>query len=164
MGYLPERTHIVGYARSKLELGDFRGRISSYMKTPTEDAKEKLGEFKQLCTYVSGPYDKVEGYQRLDAAISEVERNVKGSKNRVFYMALPPSVFVPVARGVERNAYSKSGFNRLIVEKPFGRDLESSRQLHLALAPLWKEDEVIGAIHYDEHPNHRNNIHYLVLC
>ncbi|CAG8633471.1 11201_t:CDS:2, partial [Paraglomus brasilianum] len=148
MGYLPERTHIVGYARSKLELGDFRGRISSYMKTPTEDAKEKLGEFKQLCTYVSGPYDKVEGYQRLDAAISEVERNVKGSKNRVFYMALPPSVFVPVARGVERNAYSKSGFNRLIVEKPFGRDLESSRQLHLALAPLWKEDEIYRIDHY----------------
>ena len=146
MGYLPGGTNIIGYARSKLELEDFRGRISSYIKTPIEDLKEKVEEFKKLCSYVSGPYDKVEGYQRLEAAIAEVERNVKGSKNRVFYMALPPSVFVPVARGVKLTAYSRSGVNRLIVEKPFGHDLESSRQLHLALAPLWKEEEVIGAI------------------
>jgi glucose-6-phosphate 1-dehydrogenase len=154
MGFLPKGTRIIGYARSKLGLNDFRERIASYIKTPTDEAKKLLAEFKTLCSYVSGPYDKVEGYQRLDAAITEVERFALGSKNRVFYMALPPSVFVPVARGVKLTAFSWSGFIRLIVEKPFGHDLESSRQLHLALAPLWKEDEVIYslfAIHHDTH-------------
>jgi glucose-6-phosphate 1-dehydrogenase len=115
------------------------------MKTPTDGIKKQLSDFLKLCSYVSGQYDKDEDYKKLNKAVEEVESLDKQhkEKNRVFYMALPPSVFVPVAKGLKNNAYSTKGINRLIVEKPFGMDLESSRELGRALAPLWKEEEVI---------------------
>ncbi|CAG8672346.1 13553_t:CDS:2, partial [Racocetra persica] len=142
-GYLPEGTVIIGYARSTLSLQEFHNRLLEYAKLPTDQIKGQFMEFLKLCTYISGQYDKDEDYQRLNKAVEEAEMTVgNGNKNRVFYMALPPSVFIPVAHGIKKNIYSTKGINRLIVEKPFGMDLESSRELGRALAPLWKEDEV----------------------
>lgn len=57
-------------------------------------------------------------------------------------MALPPSVFVDVARCVKRNCYSEKGVNRIIVEKPFGSDLESSREMQRELKKEFSEEEV----------------------
>lgn len=143
-GFLPEGTSIIGYSRTKLNPTEFHERITGHMKILNDEIKNKLSEFLKLCTYVSGQYDKDEDYQKLDKAVEKAEGlNIHEEKNRVFYMALPPSVFVPVAKGLKKNVYSKKGINRLIVEKPFGMDLESSRELGRALAPLWKEEEVI---------------------
>lgn len=57
-------------------------------------------------------------------------------------MALPPSVFVDVAQHLKRNNYVQNGINRIIVEKPFGSDLESSREMQTALKKEFSEDEV----------------------
>ncbi|CAG8622392.1 7499_t:CDS:2 [Funneliformis caledonium] len=148
-GFFPEGTSIIGYARTKLDQSKFHERISGYMKTPTDDIKNQLSEFLKQCTYVFGQYDKDEDYQKLNKAVEEVERCDKHQeKNRIFYMALPPSVFIPVAKGLKKNVYSAKGINRLIVEKPFGMDLDSSRELGKALAPLWKEEETYRIDHY----------------
>jgi len=73
-------------------------------------------------------------------------------------MALPPNVFTPVAQGLKKNVYPEKGIARLIVspslstltqvEKPFGKDLESSRELQRSLAPIWSEDEVTPTPHH----------------
>ncbi len=63
-------------------------------------------------------------------------------------MALPPNVFIPVAQGLKKNVYPENGVARLIVEKPFGRDLQSSRELQKALAPIWTEEETFRIDHY----------------
>ncbi|CAG8433864.1 9617_t:CDS:2 [Ambispora gerdemannii] len=147
-GFLSKDTHVVGYARTKMDLSQFRQRISQFIKTPHEEIKRQLVEFLELCTYVSGSYDEDEGYQRLNKIIEEFEKDTSGDKNRVFYMALPPSVFVSVAKGLKKNVYSTKGVNRLIVEKPFGMDLDSSRELGKALAPLWTEEETYRIDHY----------------
>lgn len=144
-GFLPENVHIVGYARTKMEQKDYLKRVTQYIKIKEEDDQAKLDEFKKLTTYVSGQYDQDASYQHLNAFIqeSETERNVPaGKRNRVFYMALPPSVFIPVAKGLKRNVYSDQGINRLVVEKPFGMDSESSNHLGRELGALFKEDEV----------------------
>ena len=79
--------------------------------------------------------------------MEEIESKYSGSgnkdeRNRVFYMALPPSVFTDVAEKLKKNCYSEKGKNRIIVEKPFGKDLESSRDMMGKLKALWKEEEV----------------------
>ncbi|KAF0512390.1 glucose-6-phosphate 1-dehydrogenase [Gigaspora margarita] len=148
-GFLPEGTRIIGYARSNLSLQEFHNRLFEYAKLPTDPIKEQFKEFLKICTYISGQYDKDEDYKRLNKAVEEVESTIEsGNKNRVFYMALPPSVFIPVGHGIKKNLYSNKGVNRLIVEKPFGMDLESSRELGKALAPLWREDETYRIDHY----------------
>lgn len=66
----------------------------------------------------------------------------------MFYMALPPSVFTTVAACLKKNNYSKDSkaINRIIVEKPFGSDLESSREMQRELKKEWSEDEVRKAV------------------
>jgi glucose-6-phosphate 1-dehydrogenase len=107
--------------------------------------KEKLKEFLDVCTYVSGQYDQDDSFQELEKALKKIEdqyEDKNAPKNRVFYMALPPSVFTTVASHLKHNNYSEGGINRIIVEKPFGKDLKSSREMQVGLKKEWKEDEV----------------------
>ncbi|PHZ14118.1 putative ZWF1-glucose-6-phosphate dehydrogenase [Rhizopus microsporus ATCC 52813] len=145
-GFLPENTRIIGYARTKMSHEDYINRITQYIKIQDAD---KLEQFKKMTFYVSGQYDEDASFQKLREAIeqSEKERAVK-KKNRVYYMALPPSVFIPVAQGIKRNVYTTEGSNRLVVEKPFGMDSESSAHLGRELGALFTENEIYRIDHY----------------
>lgn len=110
---------------------EYLKRVRSYIKTPTKEVEEQLDQFCSICTYLSGQYDQDEPFQKLDQHIKDIEKNRKEG-NRVFYMALPPSVFIPVSQHLKRNCYPEKGIARIIIEKPFGKDLDSSRQLQRA--------------------------------
>lgn len=110
---------------------EYLKRVKSYIKTPTKEVEEQLEQFLSICTYISGQYDQDEPFQKLNEAIEQIEKNRKEG-NRVFYMALPPSVFIPVSQHLKRNCYPSKGIARIIIEKPFGKDLDSSRQLQRA--------------------------------
>ena len=74
--------------------------MCQYIKAPIPAMKAKLAEFLKLCTYISGQYDEDASFQTLEHALVELEKTYEDQnspKNRVFYMALPPSVFTTVA-------------------------------------------------------------------
>ncbi|KAF8956615.1 Glucose-6-phosphate 1-dehydrogenase [Entomortierella lignicola] len=147
-GHIPSTTRIIGYARTKMDRSDYLNRISQYIKNKnTPKVKAMLDQFLDQCTYVSGVYDQDSGFQALEQELQRVEKETK-TFDRLFYMALPPSVFIPVANGLKKNCYTLKGVNRLIVEKPFGMDLESSRTLSKALGALFREDEIYRIDHY----------------
>jgi glucose-6-phosphate 1-dehydrogenase len=145
--FLPKDIKIVGYARTKMDHEEFLKRVRSYIKVPTKEIEEQLDSFCNLCTYVSGQYDQDDSFINLRNHLEEVEKGHK-EQNRVFYMALPPSVFTTVSEQLKRNCYPKNGIARIIVEKPFGKDLQSSRDLQKALDPNWKEEEIFRIDHY----------------
>lgn len=93
---------------------EFLKRVKSYIKTPTKDIEQALQEFCNVCTYVSGQYDQDESFQGLTKHLEEREKGQKET-NRVFYMALPPSVFTTVSQHLKRNCYPKKGISRVIV-------------------------------------------------
>ncbi|KAK9471388.1 glucose-6-phosphate dehydrogenase [Dipodascopsis tothii] len=146
-GLMPKNVKIVGYARTKMDLEDYRKRISSYIKTPDEKVKAQLADFLKVTTYVSGQYDEDEGFQALTKHMEELEGDVP-ERFRLFYMALPPNVFTPVAQRLKKNCYPAKGIARVIIEKPFGHDLASSRELQSSLEPIWTEDELFRIDHY----------------
>lgn len=150
MGFLPKDVKIVGYARTKMDNAEYHKRITSYIKNVDDDeSKEKLEQFKQASTYVSGGYEDGPSFANLNTHILELEEQFSGNeRNRLFYLALPPSVFIPVAKNLKENCYSKAGANRIIVEKPFGKDLETSRELLGELKQHWSEDETFRIDHY----------------
>ncbi|KAK4689814.1 hypothetical protein P7C73_g257, partial [Tremellales sp. Uapishka_1] len=124
-GYLPDDLKVVGYARTT--------------------------KFKEISTYISGPYDEDSGFQELTKHLEELEGEASSgdkARNRVFYMALPPSVFTVVAKGLKKNCYSESGINRIVIEKPFGKDLESCREMMTSLKSEWSENETFRIDHY----------------
>lgn len=143
---LPSTVQIIGYARSHLSDKDFKERISSNFKGGDEKTRQ---DFLNLCSYVSDPYDTDEGYKKLEDLCQEYEtkNNVKVPE-RLFYLALPPSVFHTVCEQVKKNVYPKDGKLRIIIEKPFGRDLQTYRELQKQIAPLFTEDEVYRIDHY----------------
>ncbi|KAI7899665.1 glucose-6-phosphate dehydrogenase [Cokeromyces recurvatus] len=131
----------------------FIERVTQYIKrTKTVDEGErKLEEFKKILTYLPGHYDEDASFIKLDEAIheSEEERGIEmGKRHRVFYMALPPSVFIPVAKGLKKNVYAKEGLNRIVIEKPFGQDSASSAHLAKELATCFTEEETFRIDHY----------------
>ena len=109
--------------------------------------EESLDDFCKYCSYVSGQYDQDDSFKELNKHLEELEKG-REQHNRVFYMALPPSVFITVSQHLKRNCYPKKGIARIVVEKPFGKDLASSRELQRALEPDWKEEEIFRIDHY----------------
>jgi glucose-6-phosphate 1-dehydrogenase len=147
---LPKGVHIIGYARTKMDDAEFKKRQTSYIKGVDDpEVKAKLDEFISISTYISGQYDQDDGFQELEKHLVQIESTYadKKEKNRLFYFALPPSVFIPVAQHVKKNNYT-ANITRLIIEKPFGKDLESCRELISALKAEWTEDETFRIDHY----------------
>lgn len=111
---MPKDCHIVGYARTKMDGKEYLNRVKSYIKTPTKDMEEQLNDFLRKCSYVSGQYDQDEPFIRLREHLEDLEQG-RPQNNRIFYMALPPSVFTTVSQHLKRNCYPTKGIARLIV-------------------------------------------------
>lgn len=120
----------------------FHGKIGDFLKSGDEDKSKSKDEFLKLCTYTPGAYDQDEAFANLNKEMEKLESDA-GIKtpNRLFYMALPPNVFTVVAAGLKKNCYTDKGHNRIVIEKPFGKDLQSSQEMMGELKKLWKEEE-----------------------
>lgn len=105
----------------------------------SESCGPKQEEFLARCFYTAGQYDDPGSFTTLHNELSSKEAG--RTANRIFYLSVPPSVFVAVAQNAARKASSPSGYTRVIVEKPFGRDLESSRALSRGLAEALTEEQ-----------------------
>ncbi|KAJ1696580.1 hypothetical protein LUZ63_005092 [Rhynchospora breviuscula] len=146
--------HIFGYARTKLSDDDLRERIRGYLiKGALPENLEILSDFLKLIKYVSGGYDSAEGFLSLNKEISEHElaKNSYGSSRRLFYLALPPSVYPSVCKMIKSycmNQAVPTGWTRIVVEKPFGKDLASAEELSAQLGELFDEPQLYRIDHY----------------
>lgn len=157
-GFLPSNeVHIFGYARSKISDDDLRKRLRGYLvndKNASPEDTEYVTKFLQLIKYVSGSYETEEGFKLLDKEIFEHEvskNSQEGSSRRLFYLALPPSVYPSVCRMIKNCCMNKSnlgGWTRIVVEKPFGKDLESSEKLSSQIGELFDEPQIYRIDHY----------------
>ena len=139
---------IIGYARSHLSLSEFHAKLKEFLNRHVGDKPEDLEAFLAHCEYHQGDYDSDEAFSALEKRIEEFEGVDSRDGTRIFYLALPPSVFLPVAASVRKHLCPTKTTIRLVVEKPFGRDSESSRQLSAALKPLFSEPEIYRIDHY----------------
>ncbi|CAI4908349.1 AVN_collapsed_G0044520.mRNA.1.CDS.1 [Saccharomyces cerevisiae] len=149
-GYLDPSTKIFGYARSKLSMEDLKSRVLPHLKKPHGEADDsKVEQFFKMVSYISGNYDTDEGFDELRTQIEKFEKSANVDvPHRLFYLALPPSVFLTVAKQIKSRVYAENGITRVIVEKPFGHDLASARELQKNLGPLFKEEELYRIDHY----------------
>mmetsp|Transcript_8996 Transcript_8996/g.16207 ORF Transcript_8996/g.16207 Transcript_8996/m.16207 type:complete len:517 (-) Transcript_8996:188-1738(-) len=151
--FLPAALDVIGYARSPLSDDDLRAKLKGFLKAD----EDVVDSFLSKCTYVSGSYDGDEnssGYAALHAKITELEKAHLGNCGRLFYLALPPKVYPEACKGIKVHVSDMShvqvsgSWLRLIVEKPFGTDLESSNGLAKTLGALWPEDKLYRIDHY----------------
>jgi glucose-6-phosphate 1-dehydrogenase len=150
---LPEDTVIFGYARSQMTDDELRNRLRPYLEQ--EDcSKETVEAFLALCHYQGGKsYGDAEAFGMLQQKLEqqEVSFSRDDKKNRLFYFAIPPNVFGETALAIQATCMQREelGWTRLVVEKPFGRDLDSFEELNKTLSVfdekmLYRIDHYLG--------------------
>uniref|UniRef100_A0A8C2HID1 glucose-6-phosphate dehydrogenase (NADP(+)) n=1 Tax=Cyprinus carpio TaxID=7962 RepID=A0A8C2HID1_CYPCA len=144
-GLLPEQTYFVGFARSNLTVDAIRTACMPYMKVADSEA-DRLTAFFSRNSYISGKYVDESSFSNLNTHLLSLPRGTEA--NRLFYLALPPSVYHDVTKNIKHQCMSTKGWNRIIVEKPFGRDLQSSEELTSHLSSLFTEDQIYRIDHY----------------
>lgn len=146
---LPKHFTIYGYARSKMTDDELRNMVSKTLTCridKRENCGEKMEEFLKRCFYQAGQYDSRENFAELDNKLRQHESG--RIANRLFYLSIPPNIFIDAVRCASLSASSANGWTRVIVEKPFGRDSDSSAALTRGLKQYLKEDQIFRIDHY----------------
>jgi glucose-6-phosphate 1-dehydrogenase len=148
-GRLHDGFRIVGFARSDKTDDAFRQDILAAIdKTASAELRER---FASRLYYVSGMYDDAESLGRLRARLTELNRSPDAS-HELYYLALPPSVAETVLRCMRDTGFVQAdggeALARVMIEKPFGRDLESARRLNDLMAGFFDESRVYRIDHY----------------
>lgn len=142
---LPEKFAVLGASRSGLSDEDFRKRADEFL--PESDEVEA---FKQKLYYQSVQNNSSEDFKPLKARLEKLTTELDIDENFIFYLSTPPSLYSVIPRLLDEVGLSKSNkfFRRLIVEKPFGTNLETAKELNIQLLNYFDEDQIYRIDHY----------------
>jgi glucose-6-phosphate 1-dehydrogenase len=151
-GLLPQHFFVLGASRTDMSEMDFRGLMQEAIrKSETKRfSKSAWQEFSRKLYYCPLEYDAIETYQSLSKKITQLEKMHKTRGNRMFYVAVPPAVSKPIIinLGAAGLAREERGFEHVVIEKPFGQDLQSAEELNSILRGSFKESQVYRMDHY----------------
>ncbi|NYF10710.1 glucose-6-phosphate 1-dehydrogenase [Leifsonia sp. AK011] len=152
-GLLPPGFALVGFARRDWEDQDFaevvHDAVKQYARTPFDE-----DVWKQLATgirFVQGEFDDDAAFARLKATIEELDRDRGTMGNHAFYLSIPPKSFPQVTEQLRNSglAEPKEGqWRRVVIEKPFGSDLKTARELNDVVESVFPPDSVFRIDHY----------------
>jgi glucose-6-phosphate 1-dehydrogenase len=142
---LPESFAVVGYSRTQFSDDEFR-----------EHAKEAVAKyggledgmwerFAERLSYVSGDFQRERDFEHLARHLEKVESTF-GTKNRLFYCSTPPEAYPEIVRRIGEEGLQDRA--RIIIEKPFGQDLETARELNEIVQMVFDESQVFRIDHY----------------
>src|SRR5438093_1780070 len=143
---------VVGISRTAMSDDDFRekmrGSVEEFLENSPFD-KSLWTSFAQGLFYLAGDVSDAEMYTQLGRRLKEIDAARHTGGNVLFYLATQPSQYETLARGIGAAGLAKGeGWRRLVVEKPFGRDLASARHLSNALHDVFPESEIYRIDHY----------------
>jgi glucose-6-phosphate 1-dehydrogenase len=144
---LPEQFAVVGIARSEMDDAGFRQRMSEAVP----DGGPKWEAVVKRFRYVSGDYDHPDTFDRLKQVLDELDADHSTGPNRTYYLSIPPTLFERVIGAIGQhglNDDSDGGDIRVVIEKPYGRDLASARELDSCMHATFREDQVYRIDHY----------------
>ncbi len=160
---LPHGFSVVGYSRADIAgsesrdpLAAFRDRFKTSVNSfsrrkPIEPAVWQT--FADNTDWVPGEFTRPADYQALRRKLEQVDKAHGAAGNRIFYLATPPSFYPEIVRqlgaaGLVTDRSQGQGWTRIIVEKPFGRDLASALALNQQILQVFKEEQVYRIDHY----------------
>lgn len=151
-GLLPENTIIWGYARSSKTHEGLRTHLRPHLVGSDEkDDSSIVDSFLSACFYHSGKsYGDIHAFTQMMKQINgQEDKRGKGSHNRLFYLAIPPNVFGETGAAIRKTAMADDrGWTRVVIEKPFGRDLQSCEELLSSLSDQFDENDMYRIDHY----------------
>jgi|UniRef100_UPI00404A5110 glucose-6-phosphate 1-dehydrogenase len=152
---LPTDFHLVGFGRKDIPDEEFRDLAAAAI---VEFSRRELdgkvwSRISANATYVAGGYDEASAFERLARHIETIEKQVGRDVQVLFYISTPPTVFAPILRnlgvaGLAGRHLGKPHHAKVIIEKPFGRNLDSARELNVTINSFFQEHQVYRIDHY----------------
>ncbi len=159
-GGLPSPCYIVGCARTPMSREQFQERMAGAVKKAGKDLS-RWQEFVPLLDYIVLDYGNTADYESLAKLLKEQEEKLQTRGNRLFYLAVPPSVYPVISRELGKAGLSVEqgrDWVRLVAEKPFGRDLASAQELNRVMLANFKESQIFRIDHYMAKETVQNSI------
>jgi len=143
---------VLGVGRTKLNDEEFRERLhegAANSKDARDFTEEGWQEFAQRLHYLIGDANQREFYPQLKKKIEEMQKS-GASRNVLFYVSVPASLAPPIVEGLGEAGLARNseGWTRIILEKPFGRDLKSAQELNEIVSRVFEEPSVYRIDHY----------------
>ena len=150
---LPSRFLIIGCGRTESNDEKFRAHIQNALLKANRFNASKWDVFAKSLFYRPIAYDNADMFQQLSTDLKKLDHAFQTRGNRIFYLALPPALYAPVARmigqaGLNREHTLDHGWSRLVVEKPFGRDLKNAVELDRQIHQHFQEHQIFRIDHY----------------
>ena len=154
-GPLPPATRVLGIARTPLSDEAFRERlyegVVGYARLkPNPGICDQWPRFAERHAYLAGGYDDIETYHHLGQRLDQLDTEFGTGGNALFYLATPPMLYPVIIELLGRAGLNRSdqGWRRIIIEKPFGHDLESARRLNQQVHAVFDERQIYRIDHY----------------
>lgn len=154
-GLLPDVFKVIGFAMDDLDDRSFRMWVEKTLtrRKSKEYTKKSINAFLKSVQFQKGLFEDTKAFQSLAERVIEVEEEFEVCANKVLYFAIPPRFYEDVlgnlaASGLTTMCSKDGTWSRVLVEKPFGKDLKSSRQLNKKLKMLFEEDQIYRIDHY----------------
>ncbi|MBM7655468.1 glucose-6-phosphate dehydrogenase [Neobacillus cucumis] len=149
---LPQPISIIGLGRGNLSHLDFQEKVKesvlNFSRRLEHDASE-LGEFLEAFRFCSLNVNNPDDYQKLLQLVQQREEELQLTENRLFYLSVAPEFFDIIGLNIKNSGLgTTNGWKRLIIEKPFGHDLQSARELNEKLSRTFDEEEIYRIDHY----------------
>ena len=152
-GLLPPGFSLVGFARRDWETQDFEkvvyDAVKQYARTPFDE--DVWRQLRLGIRFVQGEFDDDDSFERLKGTIEELDANRGTMGNHAFYLSIPPKSFPQVTEQLRRSglAEQKDGqWRRVVIEKPFGSNLKTARELNSVVESVFPPDSVFRIDHY----------------
>lgn len=153
-GLLNEQCEIIGFARRPYSDEAFRSEMMAEVKKFSHDfSVDQWKKFSSILFYQDGRFEDLEAYRSLAAKITAFRKKVNTRYNKLLYLATPPKYYETILDNLSASGLSKGhsdvlGWTRVLIEKPFGKDLTSARALDAKLAGLFDERQIYRIDHY----------------
>ena len=147
---LPDNFAVLGVSVDDLSLEDFRNQITEFLQT-TDDAREDLEWFRQRLFYERGDFADANTFSKLRERLNavDIERHTDG--NYLFYLATAPKFFAHIVQQLAKaglSAQENGRWRRVVIEKPFGHDLDSAKALNREIKGVLQENQIYRIDHY----------------
>jgi len=150
-GGLPDPFVIVGCARTELTDQEFGNKMKEFLSERDDFDESRWSAFTKQIFYRSiDDYGRLPSFEELNRFVRELDRKFGTKGNRLFYLAIPPSLYKTVTHMIGHSGMSKEtgGWSRIVVEKPFGSDLQTAVDLDRSIHEYFEERRIFRIDHY----------------
>lgn len=149
---MPQSISIIGLGRREMSDKDFQNHVEQSVRTFSRRIffeRDKMNKFLDAFRYSELNAANSDDYGKLLNLVQQRENELNIPENRMFYLSVGPEFFDLIALNIQESGLgSTKGWKRLIIEKPFGRDLQSARELNAKLSQAFEENEIYRIDHY----------------